>query len=63
MQDRQPDIILHLGAYAGVRHSLDDPDKYIQNNIIGTHNLIDACQKYKGESYGIRSTSSTKSIS
>ena len=46
MRDRQPDIILHLGAYAGVRHSLDDPDKYIQNNIIGTHNLIDACQKY-----------------
>ena len=46
MRDRQPNIILHLGAYAGVRHSLEDPDKYIQNNIIGTHNLIEACQKY-----------------
>lgn len=39
---QSPDVIMHLAAYAGVRHSLEDPDNYIQNNIVGTHNLIEA---------------------
>jgi len=43
MQDNKPDVVVHLAAYAGVRHSLDYPDDYIQNNIVGTHNLITAC--------------------
>jgi UDP-glucuronate 4-epimerase len=34
-----------LGAYAGVRHSLDHPKLYIDNNINGTHNLIEVCEK------------------
>lgn len=38
------DIVMHLAAYAGVRHSLEQPDKYIHNNVVGTHNLIEACQ-------------------
>ena len=41
----KPDIVVHLGAYAGVRHSLVDPDSYVQNNIIGTHNLIQAMKE------------------
>ena len=40
----KPDVVMHLGAYAGVRHSLDHPDKYVHNNIVGTHNLIQACE-------------------
>ena len=39
------DIVMHLAAYAGVRHSLEDPEKYLTNNIMGTHNLIEACKK------------------
>ena len=34
------DVILHLIAYAGVRHSYDHPQFYIDNNISGTQNLI-----------------------
>ena len=45
MHGHKPDIVLHLAAYAGVRHSLKEPDKYIQNNVVGTHNLIDACHE------------------
>ena len=41
---QKPDVIMHLGAYAGVRHSLDQPGKYIHNNVVGTHNLIQACE-------------------
>ena len=40
-----PEIVIHLGAYAGVRHSLDHPKLYIDNNINGTHNLIEVCEK------------------
>jgi UDP-glucuronate 4-epimerase len=40
-----PDVVIHLGAYAGVRHSLDHPKLYIDNNINGTHNLIEVCEK------------------
>ena len=39
------DIVMHLAAYAGVRHSLVEPEKYLTNNIMGTHNLIEACKK------------------
>lgn len=37
----QPDLIIHLAATAGVRHSMDHAAEYIQNNIVGTQNLID----------------------
>jgi len=40
---KRPDIVMHLAAYAGVRHSMVEPNNYIQNNIVGTHNLIEAC--------------------
>jgi len=40
-----PDVVMHLGAYAGVRHSLDHPRLYLENNINGTHNLIEVCEK------------------
>lgn len=45
IKDHKPDIVVHLAAMAGVRHSMDDPGAYIQNNIVGTHNLIEACTK------------------
>jgi len=43
---KRPDVVMHLAAYAGVRHSMDDPGTYIENNIVGTHNLIEACTQH-----------------
>jgi len=42
MKNHKPDLVIHLAAMAGVRHSMEDPEAYIQNNIVGTHNLIQA---------------------
>lgn len=38
----QPDIIVHLAAQAGVRYSIDNPRAYLDANIIGTFNLMEA---------------------
>ena len=53
----KPEIVIHLAAYAGVRNSLVEPDNYIQNNVVGTHNLIDACNMYSVEKVIYASTS------
>ncbi len=37
----KPDLIIHLAAYVGVRHSMDKKKEYISNNILGTQHLID----------------------
>tara|TARA_R110002074_G_C12537586_1_gene665448 strand:- start:713 stop:1678 length:966 start_codon:yes stop_codon:yes gene_type:complete len=39
------ETVIHLAAYAGVRHSMLYPHLYIQNNIIASQNLIDRCEK------------------
>jgi UDP-glucuronate 4-epimerase len=44
LKKEKPDMIVHLAAYAGVRHSINDPNLYIQNNIVGTQNVINSCQ-------------------
>jgi UDP-glucuronate 4-epimerase len=40
------DYIIHLAAQAGVRYSIDNPDVYIQSNIIGTFNILEMCRHY-----------------
>lgn len=40
------DIVVNLAAQAGVRYSIDHPDVYIQSNIIGFYNILEACRKY-----------------
>ena len=57
MKKRYPDVIIHLAAYAGVRNSMECPDDYIQNNVVGTHNLIESCNKYGIEKVIFASTS------
>lgn len=42
----RPDIIINLAAQAGVRYSLENPDVYIQSNIIGFYNILEACRNY-----------------
>lgn len=40
------DYVVNLAAQAGVRYSIDHPDNYIQSNIIGFYNIIEACRTY-----------------
>ena len=39
-----PDIVVNLAAQAGVRYSISNPDAYIQSNIIGFYNILEACR-------------------
>lgn len=59
VNQRKPDVVMHLGAYAGVRHSLDNPNLYISNNICGTQNLITACERANVDRVIYASTSCT----
>ena len=54
----KPDIIVNLAAQAGVRYSIDNPDAYIESNIIGFYNILEACRKYKTEHLIYASSSS-----
>lgn len=40
----QPDIVVNLAAQAGVRYSITNPDSYIQSNLIGFYNILEACR-------------------
>ena len=40
------DIVVNLAAQAGVRYSIDHPDVYIQSNIIGFYNILEACRHH-----------------
>ncbi len=39
-------VVVNLAAQAGVRYSIDHPDVYIESNIIGFYNILEACRKY-----------------
>lgn len=41
-----PDIVVNLGAQAGVRYSIDNPESYIESNIIGFYRILEACRHY-----------------
>jgi UDP-glucuronate 4-epimerase len=41
-----PNVVVNLAAQAGVRYSLVNPDAYIQSNIIGFYNILEACRYY-----------------
>ena len=41
-----PDIVVNLAGQAGVRASIDHPDKYIESNIIGFYNILECCRAY-----------------
>lgn len=40
----KPDIVVNLAAQAGVRYSIDHPDIYIESNLIGFYNILEACR-------------------
>lgn len=43
-EDFKPDIVVNMAAQAGVRYSITNPDVYIQSNIIGFFNILEACR-------------------
>lgn len=40
----KPDLVVNLAAQAGVRYSIENPDAYIQSNLIGFYNILEACR-------------------
>ena len=42
--ERKPDVVVNLAAQAGVRYSITNPDAYIQSNLIGFYNILEACR-------------------
>ena len=47
-----PDIVVNLAAQAGVRYSIDHPDAYIESNLIGFYNILEACRHSGDEVVG-----------
>lgn len=46
IKEHRPNIIVNLAAQAGVRYSIENPRSYINSNIIGFFNLLEACRNY-----------------
>ncbi len=52
------DIVVNLAAQAGVRYSIENPDVYIESNIIGFYNILEACRHHPVEHLVYASSSS-----
>lgn len=42
--EHKPDVVVNLAAQAGVRYSITNPDAYIESNLIGFYNILEACR-------------------
>ena len=54
----KPNVVVNLAAQAGVRWSIDHPDTYIESNILGFYNILEACRNYPVEHLVYASSSS-----
>ena len=52
------DVVVNLAAQAGVRYSIENPDAYIQSNLIGFYNILEACRHFPVEHLVYASSSS-----
>ena len=57
-EDEKPDLIIHLAAQAGVRYSIENPRAYLESNISGTFELLEAARVYPPAHMLLASTSS-----
>ncbi len=57
-EDYRPSIVVNLAAQAGVRYSITNPEAYIDSNIIGFQNILEACRHYPVEHLVYASSSS-----
>ncbi len=53
-----PELVIHLAAQAGVRHSLENPRAYVDSNIVGSFNMLEICRELRPRHLVIASTSS-----
>ncbi len=58
VSEEKPYQILHLAAQAGVRYSILNPDAYVQSNVVGFANILEACRRYEVEHLVYASSSS-----
>ena len=54
----KPNLVVHLAAQAGVRHSLVDPNSYLESNIISFYNLLECLKNSSVEKFVFASSSS-----
>jgi nucleoside-diphosphate-sugar epimerase len=54
----QPQVVVNLAAQAGVRYSITNPEAYIQSNLIGFYNILEACRHHPVEHLVYASSSS-----
>lgn len=55
---KSPEIVVNLGAQAGVRYSIDCPETYIWSNLVGFFNILESCRHHKVEHLVYASSSS-----
>ena len=58
IEDFEPEVIIHLAAQAGVRYSLENPRAYVDSNIVGTFNVMEAARQQQVRHLLMASTSS-----
>ena len=56
--EERPAVVVNLAAQAGVRYSITNPDSYIESNIIGFYNILEACRHHAVEHLVYASSSS-----
>lgn len=56
--ESKPEIVVNLAAQAGVRYSITNPDVYIESNLIGFYNILEACRNHPVEHLVYASSSS-----
>ncbi|MCG3189234.1 MAG: UDP-glucose 4-epimerase [Burkholderiaceae bacterium] len=54
----KPGIVVHLAAQAGVRYSIDHPETYVQSNLVGFANVLEACRHHRVQHLVYASSSS-----
>src|SRR5690625_5653228 len=57
-KEYKPDIVVNLAAQAGVRYSIENPDVYMQSNVIGFYSILEACRHHPVEHLVYASSSS-----
>ena len=57
-EQHRPAVVVNLAAQAGVRYSIENPDAYIESNIIGFYNILEACRHHPVEHLVYASSSS-----
>ena len=53
-----PQVVVHLGAQAGVRYSIDNPDAYMQSNVMGFFHILEGCRHFSVDHLVYASSSS-----